>query len=70
MLFGYGAVASQTERGTVRESGPPATAGLFLDVGTDVIDRLLDRRDLFGVVVGNLGFELLFERHDELDGIE
>jgi hypothetical protein len=36
----------------------------------DVVDRLLHRGDLFGVLVGDLGLELLLERHDELDRIQ
>src|SRR6185312_4157066 len=43
---------------------------LFLQMRTDVVDRLLHRGDLLGVVIGNLGFEFLFERHHELDGVE
>ena len=39
-------------------------------VGFDVLDRFLDARDLLGIFVGNLDAELLFERHDELDGVE
>src|SRR5678815_4657315 len=43
---------------------------LFFQVRADVVDRLLDRRDLFGVVIGNLGFEFLLERHHELHRVE
>src|SRR3954463_5745362 len=45
----------------------PAQRGSLLQVRADVIDRLLDCRDLLGVVVWNLGFEFLFQRHHELD---
>src|SRR5579862_3951257 len=48
----------------------PADEPLLLKMRADVVDRLLHRGDLFRVVVGNLGFEFLFERHDELDRVE
>src|SRR5689334_16792227 len=41
-----------------------------LDVGLDVVDRLLDGGDLLGFLVGNLALEFLFERHDQLDGVQ
>src|SRR5690606_17787967 len=41
-----------------------------LRIRLHVIDRLLDRRDLLGFLVGNLGFELVLERHHQLDGVE
>jgi hypothetical protein len=44
-------------------------ARLFFQVRADVVDRLLDCGDPFGVVIGNLGFNS-FERYDELDSIE
>src|SRR6478735_8836868 len=50
--------------------GSPRAKELFFQVGADVIDCLLHRRDLFGVVIGNLGFEFLLERHHELDRVE
>ncbi len=36
----------------------------------DVIDSLLHGGDFLGVLVGNLGLELFFERHDELDRVQ
>src|SRR3569833_3247721 len=62
------AVALQTVRNraqlrTQRESGLVAAL-------VDVFDRLLHRGDLFGVLIRNLDLELLFESHDELDGVE
>src|SRR5690606_5234630 len=36
----------------------------------DVIDGLLYRRDMFGCIVRGLALELLFERHDQLYGVE
>src|SRR5262245_56129151 len=47
-----------------------ATPSLLLGVRLDVVDRLLDARDLLGVLVRNLDPELLLERHHELDGVE
>src|SRR5262249_12070030 len=46
--------------------------GLLLGLGVrlDVLDRFLHARDLLGVLVRNLDPELLFEGHDELDGVE
>jgi hypothetical protein len=39
-------------------------------VAVDVIDRLLDGGNFFGVFVGDFGLELFFQRHDEFDRIE
>ena len=35
-----------------------------------VIDGLLHGRDLLGVLVGDLGLEFFFQRHDELYGVQ
>src|SRR5580704_9448593 len=35
----------------------------------DVVDRLVDGSDLFGVLVGNFDFEFLFQSHDQLDRV-
>src|SRR4030095_8223293 len=43
---------------------------LLLAVRLDVLDGLLDARDLLGVLVRDLDPELLLERHHELDGVE
>jgi hypothetical protein len=42
----------------------------LLFVSEDVIDSLLDRGDLFGLVVGNFALEFLFQRHDQLNGVQ
>src|SRR2546426_430818 len=49
-----------------------SAAGLFLCLGMllDVLDGVLDRSDLLGVLIGNLDSKRLFKGHDELDGIE
>src|SRR6202161_2708237 len=36
----------------------------------DVVDGLLNRRDLLGVLVRNLDFELLSESHDQFDRVQ
>src|SRR5580698_6094859 len=36
----------------------------------DVVDGLLNRRDLLGVLVRNLDFELLLESHDQFDRVQ
>src|SRR5437867_1367978 len=41
-----------------------------LGVRLDVVDGLLHGGDLLGFLVGNLGLELLLERHHQLDGVE
>src|SRR3989442_1135568 len=41
-----------------------------LGVRLDVVDGLLDGGDFLGFLVGNLGLELLLERHHQLDGVE
>src|SRR3954463_7644445 len=43
---------------------------LLLAVGLDVLDGLLDARDLLGVLVRDLDPELFLERHHELDGVK
>src|SRR5262249_32913258 len=43
---------------------------LALGVRIDIVDGFLDARDLFGVFVGDLDAELLFEGHDELHRVE
>src|SRR5690606_3536426 len=43
---------------------------LLLQMGVDVVNRLLDVGDLLGFLVGNFALELLFQRHHQLDGIE
>src|SRR5215813_6750700 len=43
---------------------------LGLRVRLDVIDRLLHGGDLLGFLVGDLGIELLLERHHQLHGVE
>src|SRR5918996_2148900 len=47
-----------------------AAGSLCFGVGLDVVDGLLDGGDLLGLFVRDLGVELLFERHHELDGVE
>src|SRR5690606_3872820 len=53
---------------SVRCDAPPGDSGL--DVGLDVIDRLLHRSDLLGFLVGDLALELFLEGHHQLDGVE
>ena len=52
----------------------PATAvrnnASALDVSLDVVDRLLDRRDLLSFFVRDFALELFFQRHHQLDGVE
>src|SRR5688572_28196158 len=43
---------------------------LLLGVRFDVAHRVLDARDLLGILVGDLDAEFLFERHDQFNGIE
>ena len=47
----------------------PRTPGV-LGVLLDVLDRVADRRDLLGVLVGDLDVELLLERHHELHRVQ
>src|SRR5207244_605134 len=46
------------------------TPHLTFGVRLDVVDGLLHGGDLLGFLVGDLGLELLLERHHELDGVE
>ena len=39
-------------------------------VSVNVVNRLLDSSDLFGFLVRNLALEFLFQRHNQLDGIQ
>ena len=36
----------------------------------DVVDGLLNRLDLLGILIRNFGLELFFERHDQLNRIQ
>src|SRR5690606_25807827 len=61
--------------GPSSDGATAATAGCAsgpsgLRVRLHVVDRLLDRRDLFGLFVRDLGLELVLERHDQFDGVE
>src|SRR5512139_103010 len=42
----------------------------LLQVGVDVVDRLLDGADLLRLFVRDLALELVFEGHHKLDGVE
>src|ERR1035438_2831490 len=53
---------------SVRTAAPKHSG--FVASFADVIDRLLHGRDLLGIFVRDLDLELLFERHNQLDGIE
>src|SRR5580692_5438633 len=63
-----------TRRLLTRSPGTqPATRGAVLNLAAtvvDVVDGLLNRRDLLGVLVWNFDFELLFESHDQLDRVQ
>src|SRR5690349_25073096 len=56
-------------RGGLYERDRPARprGSLLLQVRIDVVDGLLDRGDLLGLLVGDLRFEFLFQRHHQLD---
>src|SRR3954447_23517492 len=43
---------------------------LFIDLCLNVVDGVLDGRDLFGVLVGNIEVETFLERHHQLDNIK
>src|SRR3990170_5676166 len=70
-------VPKQTASRIVREAVVPRLrrnlaaggprSGLVL---VDIVDRVLDRRDLLGGVVRNLDPELFLERHHQLDDVE
>src|SRR5690606_38047756 len=49
---------------------PPGKLILLLAVRRDIVNSLLNRRDFFGFLVGDFGFEFIFECHHELDYIE
>src|SRR5690606_11238627 len=54
-----------------REMRSTYQAGLgFVLLGQDVVDGLLNSRDLFSVLVRNFGFELLLQSHHELHRIQ
>src|SRR5262245_854790 len=60
-------VTTTLRRCTAMDSVPPRSG---LGVRLHVVDGLLDRGDLLGVLVRDRGLELLLERHDELDGVQ
>src|SRR5688572_20062856 len=52
-------------------AGAPAESGSGLGpMLVDVVDCLLDGGDLLGILVGNLSFEFLFERHHQFHRIQ
>src|SRR5690606_5871774 len=57
-----------TTRRRVMSNADPKGSGLR--VGLDVVDRLLDGRDLLGFLVRDLGLELVLECHDQFDRVE
>src|SRR5690606_16489584 len=57
-------------RDDARPTGQARRPTSRLDVGLDVVDRLLHRGDLLGFLVGDLALELFFERHYQFDGVE
>src|SRR5512139_2005627 len=63
------ALQQAVRNGTGRPRPQPAWASLLV-VGGDVVDCLLDRGDLLGFVVRDLGLEFLLERHHELHRVE
>src|SRR6266404_5301332 len=62
----------RSARAAAGPTGPVADAGLTALGGSlvDVLDRVPNGADLFGILVGDLRPELLLEAHDELDEIE
>src|SRR5690348_12457053 len=56
--------------GSKRPGETPRPRASGLDVGLDVIHRLLHGGDLLGFLVRDLGLELFLEGHDQLNGIE
>src|SRR5205814_8679997 len=61
-VFAMGRLAPRREADDLEEA-----SGLVL---VDIVDRVLDSRDLLGGVVRNLDSELLLERHHQLDDVE
>src|SRR5690606_37222066 len=57
-----------TTRRRVMSNADPKGSGL--QVSLDVVDRLLDGRDLLGFLVRDLGRELVLEWHHEFDSVE
>ena len=51
--------------GLSRNKFQPLGLGVF-----DKLDDIPDALELFGILVGNLGFEFLLQCHDQLDGVE
>src|SRR5690606_27637920 len=48
----------------------PRTTALRLDVGLDVVDGLLHRGDLLGLLVRDLALELFLEGHHQFHGVQ
>src|SRR5579884_3451192 len=51
-------------------SSPGRSIPLGLGMLFDVVDGVLDRRNLLGVLVRNFDSEGFLERHDQLDGVQ
>src|SRR5678815_691641 len=65
--FAINAAARRVPRGPQRHA---MNAAVLTCLGGDVIDRVLHGLDLLGFLVRNIQTEFVFERHDELDGVE
>jgi hypothetical protein len=69
-------VATNAEHATaIAWSRPAQATGSAHPIGSDlvlvdVVDGLLDRRDVLGVLVRNLGLEFFFECHHQFDGVQ
>src|SRR6185503_20111400 len=61
--------APPSEKGSPSTSSGRAVVKSAL-VLVDIVDRVLDGRDLLGSIVGNFDVEFFLERHDELDDVE
>src|SRR5699024_7266359 len=64
----------EVSAGAGRPSRPAAGSADSLcsafGIGLDVIDRVLDLDDLLGFLVGNIDFELFFQRHHQFHGVQ
>src|SRR6185312_1936303 len=63
-------LATNRPRARRRRAAAGTSKRLLLAVRGDVVHRLLHRRDLFGFLVRDFGFEFVLEGHHKLDHVE
>src|SRR5579864_124386 len=65
-----GGVADRADQAYSSDDNSPHQLFTRLGVLADIVDRVLNGADFFGVLVGDFDLESFFESHDQFDGVE